>query len=166
VGLNADWGFDHGCWSVLKQMYPQADIPVVQLSLDYTKTPQAHYNLAKDLAPLRQEGVLILGSGNIVHNLRRMALKDNNWDNINQPFGLDWALEARALFRKLLDEGDHAALIDYPTLGPTVQLAVPTPEHYLPMLYTIALKQEGEAISYFNDKPVAGSLTMTCLVIQ
>ena len=166
VGLDSDWGLDHGCWSVLSRMYPQADIPVVQLSLDYTKKPQEHYTLAKELLPLRQKGVLILGSGNIVHNLRRIALKDNNWDNFNQPYGLDWALEASALFKKLIDEDNHQALIDYHLLGPFVQLAVPTPEHYLPMLYTIALKQEHETISYFNDQPVAGSLTMTSLKIQ
>jgi len=166
VGLNADWGLDHGCWAVLTKMYPQADIPVVQLSLDYTKTPQDHYDLAKELTPLRQKGVLIIGSGNIVHNLRRIALKDSNWDYFNQPFGHDWALEANSLFKKLIDEDNHQALIDYPSLGPAVQLAVPTPEHYLPMLYAIALKQEDETIAYFNDKPLAGSLTMTCLKIQ
>jgi 4,5-DOPA dioxygenase extradiol len=166
VNLNEDWGLDHGCWSVLIQIYPQADIPVVQLSLDYTKTPQDHYNLAKELAPLRQQGVLILGSGNIVHNLRRIALKDNNWDNFNEPYGLGWAIEASNLFKKLIDENNHQALIDYPSLGPAVQLAVPTPEHYLPLLYVLALKQESETITYFNDKPLAGSLTMTCLKIQ
>ena len=166
VGLDSDWGLDHGCWSVLSRMYPQANIPVVQLSLDTTKTPQEHYDLAKELAPLRQKGVLILGSGNIVHNLRRIALKENDWNKFNQPYGLDWALEASALIKNLLNKNDHQALIDYPYLGPAVQLAVPTPEHYLPMLYTIALKQEHETISYFNDQPVAGSLTMTSLKIQ
>ncbi len=166
VGLDHDWGLDHGCWSVLSRMYPQADIPVVQLSLDYTKTPREHYNLAVELAPLREKGVLILGSGNIVHNLRRIALKGNDWSTFNQPFGLAWAIEASDLIKKLIDENNHQALIDYPYLGPTVQLAVPTPEHYLPMLYAIALKREDENISYFNDQPVAGSLTMTCLKVQ
>jgi 4,5-DOPA dioxygenase extradiol len=147
---------------VLMRMYPQADIPVVELSLDYTKTPQDHYDLAKELAPLRQKGVLIFSSGNIVHNLRRIAIKDRNWEYFNQPFGHDWAIEASDLFKRLIDENNHQALIDYPALGPAVQLAVPTPEHYLPMLYAIALKQEGETISYFNDKPLAGALTMTC----
>jgi 4,5-DOPA dioxygenase extradiol len=165
VGLDKDWGLDHGCWSVLSRMYPQADIPVVQLSLDTTKTPQEHYDMAKELAPLRHKGVLILGSGNIVHNLRRIALKDNDWTKFNQPFGLPWALEASALVKKLLDDNDHLTLINYPSLGSSIQLAVPTPEHYLPMLYAIALKQEDEAISYFNDQPVAGSLTMTSLKI-
>lgn len=166
VGLDQDWGLDHGCWSVLKPMYPQADIPVVQLSLDTAKTPQAHYDLAKELAPLRQQGVLILGSGNMVHNLRRIVLKGNSMSDFNQPFGLDWAIEANELFKKLIDEKDHQALIDYPVLGRSVQLAIPTPEHYLPMLYALALKQDDEAISYFNDQPVAGSLTMTSLKIE
>ena len=164
VNLDQDWGLDHGAWSVLRQMYPQADVSVVQLSLDYTKTPQAHYDLAKELAALRQQGVLILGSGNIVHNLRRVVLP-GGWDDFNQPFGLDWALEASALFKKLIDADDHQALINYPELGTAVQLAVPTSEHYLPLLYVLAQKQEGEKISYFNDKPVAGSLTMTSLWI-
>ncbi len=165
VGLDEDWGLDHGCWSVLSRMFPRADIPVVQLSLDTSKTPQDHYNLAKELAPLRQKGVLIIGSGNIVHNLRRITLKGNDWSNFNQPYGLDWAIEASDMIKKYLDEGNHRALIDYPWLGVAVQLAVPTPEHYLPMLYAIALKQEDESISYFNDQPVAGSLTMTSLKI-
>jgi 4,5-DOPA dioxygenase extradiol len=165
VNLDEDWGLDHGAWSVLRQMYPEADVPVVQLSLDYTKTPQAHYDLAKELAPLRQQGVLILGSGNIVHNLRRVVLP-GGWGDFNQPFGLDWALEASALLKKLIDADDHQSLINYPELGAAVQLAIPTPEHYLPLLYALALKQEDEGISYFNDKPLAGSLTMTSLLIR
>ena len=165
VNLDEDWGLDHGAWSVLRQMYPEADVPVVQLSLDYTKTPQAHYDLAKELALLRQQGVLILGSGNIVHNLRRVVLP-GGWGDFNQPFGLDWALEASALLKRLIDADDHQSLINYPELGAAVQLAIPTPEHYLPLLYALALKQEGEGISYFNDKPLAGSLTMTSLLIR
>ncbi len=165
VGLDEDWGLDHGCWSILKAMYPQADIPVVQLSLDTAKTPQAHYDLAKELAPLRQESVLIVGSGNMVHNLRRIVLKSNSMSDFNQPFGLDWAIEANELFKKLINENNHPALIDYPALGRSVQLAVPTPEHYLPLLYVLALKQDDDTLAYFNDQPVAGSLTMTSLKI-
>jgi 4,5-DOPA dioxygenase extradiol len=165
VNLDEDWGLDHGAWSVLIQMYPEADIPVVQLSLDYTKTPQEHYNLAKELAPLRQEGVLILGSGNIVHNLRRVVLP-GGWGDFNQPYALEWAQEASDLLKKLILTDDHAALINYPGLGEAVQMAIPTLEHYLPMLYILALKQEGEVIELFNDKPLAGSLTMTSLVID
>ena len=166
LALDQDWGLDHGCWSVLKQMFPAADIPVVQLSLDTAKTAQAQYELAKELAPLRRQGILILGSGNIVHNLRRVVLRSNSLDAFNIPFGLDWALEASALFKKLIDEDRHAELADYQSLGSAVQLAVPTPEHYLPLLYVLALKEPGERITYFNDYPLAGSLTMTSLVIQ
>jgi 4,5-DOPA dioxygenase extradiol len=165
VNLDSEWGLDHGCWSVLLQMYPQGDIPVVQLSMDYTQPPQFHYNLAKELAPLRQQGVLILGSGNIVHNLRRVVFRTGGLSDFTEPFGLDWALEASVLFKKLIDEDRHAELINYPALGTAVQLAVPTPEHYLPLLYVLALKEPGEAHSYFNDFPLAGSLTMTSLVI-
>ncbi len=166
VALDQDWGLDHGTWSVLIQMFPGANIPVVQLSLDTAKTAQTQYELAKELAPLRRQGVLILGSGNIVHNLRRVVLSGNSLDAFNAPFGLDWALEASALFKKLIDEDRHAELADYQSLGSAVQLAVPTPEHYLPLLYILALKEPGEYITYFNDYPLAGSLTMTSLVIQ
>ena len=166
IGLDNDWGLDHGCWSVLRRMYPAADVPVIQLSLDYTQAPQYHYDLAKELAPLRERGVLILGSGNMVHNLRRMVLPNRSMDDFNTPFGLDWALEARALFKELIDRRDHQPLIDYHTLGRAASLAVPTPEHYLPMLYALALQDDRDELSYFNDQPVAGSLTMTCLKIE
>jgi 4,5-DOPA dioxygenase extradiol len=165
VNLDEDWGLDHGAWSVLIHMYPQADIPVVQLSLDYTKTPQDHYNLAKELVILREMGVLILGSGNIVHNLRRAVLP-GGWGDFNQPFALDWAQEASDLLKRLILEDDHATLINYPALGTAVQLAIPTPEHYLPLLYVLALKQGNEKTEFFNDKPLAGSLTMTSLLIS
>jgi len=165
IEFDQTWGLDHGTWSILKQMFPNANVPVVQLSLDYTKSAQAHYDLGKELAPLRQKGVLIIGSGNIVHNLRLVTFPNSDFD-FNESFALDWAIEANALFKKLINEHNHAALIDYPALGKAVQLAVPTAEHYLPMLYTIALKQENDSISYFNDKAVAGSLTMTSLTIE
>lgn len=157
------WGLDHGCWSVLRQMYPAADIPVVQLSLDYTLEPQQHYTLAKRLLPLRQQGVLLLGSGNIVHNLRLVQLQGSDF---NAPFGLKWALEASSLIKKLIDSGDHHSLANYSALGRSVALAIPTPEHYLPLLYILALQQAGETVTYFNDQAVAGSLTMTSLVIH
>jgi len=151
---------------VLRRMFPNADIPVTQLSLDYNKAAQDHYDLAKELAPLRQKGVLILASGNMVHNLRRVVILGNNPSDFNKPFGLDWAIEANEMFKRLINENNHPALIDYPSLGPAVQLAVPTPEHYLPLLYALALREGGESITYFNDKPVAGSLTMTSLKID
>jgi 4,5-DOPA dioxygenase extradiol len=164
VGIARDWGFDHGCWSVLRQMYPGAEIPVVQLSLDTTKPARFHYKLAEDLAPLRHKGVLILASGNIVHNLALMALPKSG--RFSTPFGLPWALEASALIKSLIDADAHDKLIEYPELGSSVQRAVPTPEHYLPLLYALALKGQDESISYFNDEAVAGSLTMTSLVVQ
>jgi 4,5-DOPA dioxygenase extradiol len=166
VEADFDWGLDHGCWSVVRRMYPEADIPVVQLSMDTSQPAQFHYDVGRELAPLRRQGVLIVGSGNMVHNLRLVVLPDGDFNNFNRPFGLDWALEASALMKKLIDEGRHADLINYPALGRAIQLAVPTPEHYLPMLYALALKEEGESLAYFNDVPLAGSLTMTGFVIR
>ncbi len=159
--LDTSWGLDHGCWSVVKPMFPNADIPVVQLSLDYSQDAQYHYNIAKQLLPLREKGVLIMGSGNLVHNLRMVA-----WDKINEPeFGYDWAFEANNLFKKLIIEQNHQQLIDYKLLGKSVNFAVPSPEHYLPLLYILALQQANESISFFNDKAVMGSLTMTSLKV-
>lgn len=151
------WGLDHGTWSVIRRIYPDADIPVVQLSLDYNKTPQQHYDLAKELATLRKKGILIVGSGNIVHNLRQVA-----WDKPDdEAYGHDWAIEANELVKKLILKGDHQPLINYNSLGSAMQLAAPTPDHFLPLLYTLALKQDDEKVSFFNDKAVMGSLTMT-----
>jgi 4,5-DOPA dioxygenase extradiol len=163
VGLDLDWGLDHGCWSVLRRMYPRADVPVVQLSLDFTREPHAHYELARGLAPLRRKGVLIVGSGNIVHNLGRITLRG---DDFNEPFGLDWALDASGTIKSLIQQNRHEDLIAYDKLGRSVVLAVPTPEHYLPLLYTLALKEEDERVNFFNDEAVAGSLTMTSLLIR
>jgi 4,5-DOPA dioxygenase extradiol len=164
VAIDHDWGLDHGCWSVLRRMYPSADVPVVQLSLDSGMPARHHYELGRELAPLRDTGVLILASGNIVHNLRRIAIPRGG--DFNTPFGLPWALEARALFMTLIEGDRHDELIDYHSRGTAVQLAVPTPEHYLPLLYALALKGEGESIRAFNDTAVAGSLTMTSLLIR
>lgn len=166
VRLDNDWGLDHGCWSVLNQMFPAADIPVVQLSLDFTKSAPEHYALARELAPLRGKGVLIIGSGNLVHNLGRLVIQGNSPGDFNQPFGLDWAVEANELFKRLISENRHSELADYLSLGNAVRLAVPTPEHFLPLLYTLGVKKENESVSYFNDQPVAGSLTMTSLIID
>lgn len=160
------WGLDHGCWSVLHVMYPQANIPVVQLSLNHDAPAQYHYDLAKELAPLREEGVLILASGNMVHNLRRVVFRNGTVEDFNVPYGLDWAIEANDLFKKLILENQHQALIDYRKLGNAVQMAIPTPEHYLPMLYSLALKGENESVTFFNDVALAGSLTMTSMIIQ
>jgi 4,5-DOPA dioxygenase extradiol len=162
VGLDREWGLDHGTWSVLCRMYPDADIPVVQLSLDRTRPGEFHYALARELAPLREEGFLILGSGNMVHNLGRMMVKGNDF---NAPFGFDWALEANELFKRLLTGRHHAELADYRSLGSAARLAIPTNEHFLPLLYAAALRCEDEELSFFNDTPVAGSLTMTSFII-
>jgi len=131
------------------------------MSLDYSQGPQYHYELGKQLAALRNKGVLIIGSGNMVHNLRMVA-----WDKMNEPeYGFEWAISANDKFKTLIESGDFKSLINYTNLGCEVQLAVPTPDHYLPLLYALALKEENEAVSFFNDKPVMGSLTMTSLRI-
>ncbi|MBN8787144.1 MAG: 4,5-DOPA dioxygenase extradiol [Terrimonas sp.] len=157
VELNHDWGLDHGAWTVIRHMYPEANIPVLQLSIDYTKAPQYHYELARELYALRKKGVLIIGSGNMVHNLRMIA-----WDKMEVPgFGYDWALQMNNTFKNLITAGDHQQLIKYETLGTAAKLAIPTPEHYLPLLYTLGLKGSKDSVSFFNDKAVAGSLTMT-----
>lgn len=162
VRCDTEWGLDHGCWSVVSRLFPKADVPVVQLSLDSTQPAQSHFELGKELAPLREKGVLIIGSGNIVHNLRLVRLKDDSGD-FNIPYAFDWALEASKKIKELVDVGDYQSLTDYQSLGKSVCLAVPTPEHYLPLLYVLALKRGDEKFTYFNDKHVAGSLTMTCL---
>jgi 4,5-DOPA dioxygenase extradiol len=154
------WGLDHGCWSVLTRMYPEADIPMAQLSLDRLRSPQEHYALGQALRALRGRGVLVIGSGNLVHNLRLLSFRGGD-----ESFGFDWALEANALFKKLIDAGRHEELAAYRTLGDAVQRAVPTPEHFLPALYVLAVKGADEAVTYFNDAPWAGALTMTSFVV-
>jgi len=161
VGSDEKWGLDHGCWSVVKHLYPDADVPVVQMSLDYYQPAQYHYDLAKELSQLRNKGILIVGSGNIVHNLRMVA-----WDKLEKPgFGYDWAIEANDKVKDLILSGDHKPLINYKSQGEAFNLAIPTPEHYLPMLYALALKEENEEVSLFNDKEVGGSLSMTSVKI-
>ena len=161
VGLDHDWGLDHGTWTVVRHMYPNADIPVLQLSIDYSKPPQYHYELAKELAALRKKGVLIIGSGNMVHNLRMVA-----WDKLNEPeFGYDWAQEINQVFKEKIVAGDVQSLIQYERLGSAAQLAIPTPDHYYPLLYTLGLQDKTDAIDFFNDKAVGGSLTMTSVRI-
>ena len=162
ISADSDWGLDHGCWSVLRRMYPQADVPVVQLSLDYTQSAGFHFELGRQLACLRKEGVLILGSGNMVHNLRRIVLVS---DDFNEAFGLDWALEASKQLKHLIAEERYEDLIHYQSISEEMLLAVPTPEHYLPLLYSLAVKQDDDQMAFFNDEPLGGSLTMTSLVI-
>ena len=161
VEFDHDWGLDHGAWTIIRHMYPEANIPVLQLSIDYTKGPQYHYDLAKELNVLRKKGVLIIGSGNMVHNLRMVA-----WDRLNDPeYAYDWAIQMNNKFKELIQAGDHKPLINYSSLGKEAMLAIPTPEHYLPLMYTLGLKSGKDDVSFFNDKAVGGSLTMTSVKI-
>ncbi len=161
VGLSDKWGLDHGAWSVIKHLYPQADVPVIQMSLDYKQTPQYHYELAQELRSLREKGVMIVGSGNMVHNLGMVE-----WRRLNESFGYDWALEASEKMKQLILKGDHKSLINYSQQGRAFQLSIPSSEHYLPLLYALALKEENEAVDFFNDQPVAGAVSMTSLKIS
>jgi 4,5-DOPA dioxygenase extradiol len=160
VGLDHDWGLDHGTWSVVKNMYPKANIPVIQLSIDYYQPPQYHYDLAKELAVLRKKGVLIIGSGNMVHNLRMIKMNGQN-----ENFGFDWAIEMNEIFKKKILSKNHKALIDFPNLGKAAQLAIPSPDHYYPLLYILGMQEKNENAQIFNDKAVMGSITMTSLKI-
>lgn len=161
IGLDDKWGLDHGAWSVIKHLYPNANIPVFQMSIDYTQPAQYHYDLAKELASLRNKGILIIGSGNMVHNLGKIAWDKMNTDN----YGYDWAIEASTKMKKYILDNNHQQLINFKSQGTAFDLAIPSPEHYLPLLYTLALKTDKDAISLFNDKAVAGSLTMTSVKI-
>jgi 4,5-DOPA dioxygenase extradiol len=157
VSLDHEWGLDHGTWTVVRHMYPDADIPVLQLSIDYYESPDFHYRLGKELGELRKRGVLVIGSGNMVHNLRMVA-----WDKLNEPeFGFDWAVEMNALFKSKIESKQHKDLIDYRNLGQAGKLAIPTPDHYFPLLYILGIQGDKEEVSFFNDKAVGGSLTMT-----
>lgn len=157
VGLDHDWGLDHGTWTVVRHMYPDADIPVLQLSIDYSKPPQYHYDLARQLKDLRKKGVLILGSGNMVHNLRMVA-----WDKLQEPeYGYDWAVEMNTIFKEKIGNSDFQAIINYEKLNAAAKLAIPTPDHYYPLIYSMALQDSADEVSFFNDKAVGGSLTMT-----
>ena len=158
VGLDHEWGLDHGTWSVVRQMYPEAKIPVLQLSIDYAKPASYHYELAKELASLRNKGVLIIGSGNMVHNLRML-----NW---RQPEGgFDWAEEMNATFKSLIEKGQHDNLIDYNNLGASAKLAIPTPDHYFPLIYALGLRTASDSVAFFNDSLSMGSVSMTSVKI-
>jgi len=154
VELDERWGLDHGTWSVLCHVFPQADIPVVQLRIDETLEPQFHYELAKGLAPLRDEGVLVIGSGNIVHNLHTYA-----WGKHDvEPF--DWALRFETRARELLLKSEDGPLVNYETLGRDALLSAPTPDHYLPLLYVMALRRNGERVSFPVEGFDCGSISM------
>lgn len=161
VELNDSRGFDHGAWAVLKYLYPNADIPVVQLSLDRTQSAAWHFELAKKLRPLREQGVLILGSGDIVHNLRAIS-----WEHINQVgAGYDWAFEFRQAINTAITENNVDALVNFEQFGESARLSVPTPDHYLPLLYVMAQRDETDHVTLFNDKLVAGSISMTSVLV-
>lgn len=157
VGLDHDWGLDHGTWSVVRHMFPEANVPVLQLSIDYNQPAQYHYNLAKELFGLRKRGVLIIGSGNMIHNLRMV-----DWRQLdNYGFGYDWAKSLNENFKKKILSKDHKDLIYYENFGEAAKLAIPTPDHYYPMLYALALMSNNDDIAIFNDEYVGGSLSMT-----
>lgn len=156
IELDDEWGLDHGSWSVLCRMFPLADVPVYQLSLDYTQPPQWHYDLAKELSGLRKKGVLIVGSGNIVHNLRLMRM--------NNP-AFEWAAEFDSKIKNLILEKNHSDIINYDRFGTMANLSVPSNEHYLPMLYTLAQQQKNENVSFFNEQTVLGSVSMRSFTV-
>ncbi len=155
------WGLDHGAWSVIRHLYPEADIPVVQMSIDYTKPPEYHFELAGRLQKLREKGILIIGSGNIVHNLRLI-----DWRNINTVgAGWDWAIEAREKTNNWILDGNFRNLIEYQKHGTALQAAIPSLDHYLPLIYSLGLKQKSDDVSLFNDELIGGSLSMTSVRI-
>lgn len=157
AALDQSWGLDHGAWTVLTHLYPKADVPVVQMSLDRTKSPDFHFELGRQLDVLRQRGILIVGSGNMVHNLGLVDFK-----NMERPnHGFDWAVEAQSFVNQQLAQGDYKKLIDYSKQGRAMQLAVPTPDHYLPLLYILGLQHNSDQLQLFNDELLAGSLSMT-----
>ncbi|WP_395120687.1 4,5-DOPA dioxygenase extradiol [Rhodanobacter sp. FW102-FHT14D06] len=154
VGEDRSWGLDHGTWSVLRHVYPEADVPVVQLSIDESQPPDFHYGLGRLLRPLRDEGILLIGSGDVVHNLHAYA-----WGrHPAEPF--DWALRFEAKARELMLQGDHHALVDYEALGRDAELSIPTPDHYLPLLYVLGASDEGDAVTFPVEGMDGGSISM------
>ena len=160
VHLDHEWGLDHGAWTVVKHMFPKADVPVIQLSLDYTLNGQQHFDLAQQLNRLRDKGVLIVGSGNMVHNLRRLE-----WSKINDNYGYDWAIEANTKMKEWILSSNHKQLIDFKNQTQAFNLAIPTPEHYLPLIYVMAMSDNKDEKLLFNDQYLGGSLSMTSVKI-
>ena len=152
-----EWGLDHGTWAVLKSMFPKADIPVFQMSIDYYKSLQFHFDLGKELSSLRSKGVLIIGSGNVVHNLRQVR-----WQENAQPF--DWAVEFDAIVKKCIEDNNAKPLLEYQKLGQIATLAHPTNEHYLPLLYILGLRDNLDQFQFFNDSIDMGSMSMRSVV--
>jgi 4,5-DOPA dioxygenase extradiol len=159
VTLDDSWGLDHGTWSVLRHVYPMADIPVVQLSLDETQPAARHFELGKRLAPLREEGVLILGSGNLVHNLHAYAWGRHPRD----PY--DWAVRFEKAARVMMASNNLGPLVDYDSLGPDAALSIPTPEHFLPLLYVLGAQVPGEPVSFPVEGVDGGSISMLAVQV-
>jgi 4,5-DOPA dioxygenase extradiol len=154
VHMDGSWGLDHGTWSVLTHVYPTADIPVVQLSIDAGQTPAFHYEVGKRIAPLREEGILVIGSGNLVHNLRAM-----DWSGkLTDPY--DWAGRFEEEARQMILAGDHAPLLAYQRLGRDAMLSIPTPDHYLPLMHILGAQQSGERVGFPVEGAEGGSISM------
>lgn len=160
VHLDHEWGLDHGAWTVARHMFPDANIPVLQLSIDYFKPAQYHYDLAQQLAKLRKKGVLIIGSGNMIHNLKMI-----DWKNIDKNSGYDWAVELNDKFIDIIYKKNHSKLFNISELGEAAKLAIPTPDHYFPLLYSLGLQNSNEDIEIFNNQLVGGSISMTSVKI-
>lgn len=158
IHLDHEWGLDHGAWTVVRHMFPDAQIPVLQLSIDYFKPAEYHYKLAQELLELRQRGVLIIGSGNMIHNLRIL-----DWNNIDRNVGYDWAEELNERFLKIIEQKEHSTLFSIQNFGEAGKLAVPTPDHYYPLLYALGLQDSKDEVEIFNNKLVGGSISMTSL---
>jgi 4,5-DOPA dioxygenase extradiol len=159
VALDESWGLDHGTWSVLTHVYPGADIPVVQLSIDATRPPSFHYETGRRIATLRDEGVLVMGSGNLVHNLRTL-----DWSGSTAgPY--DWAARFEVQARQMIEAGEHAPLLDYHKLGPDAQLAIPTPDHFLPLLHILGAQQSGDRVTFPVEGADGGSVSMLAVQV-
>jgi 4,5-DOPA dioxygenase extradiol len=159
VQLDQEWGLDHGTWSVLRHVFPAADVPVIQLSIDATQAPAFHHEVGQRLAPLRDEGVVVIGSGNVVHNLRTYAWRRR----VIEPY--DWAVRFDAVVRQALVSGDERTLIEYQELGEDARLSVPSPEHYLPLLYVLGLRSAGEPVAFPTQGIEGGSISMLSVQI-
>jgi 4,5-DOPA dioxygenase extradiol len=153
VTLDHEWGLDHGTWSVLKHVYPEADVPVVQIAIDGTKPPQFHYELGQRLSALRDEGVMLLGSGNVVHNLQVIQ-----W--VSSARAYPWATQFNESARAMLERRDHAPLVDYLALGDAARMSIPTPDHYLPLLYVMGAQRDDDAFTAITDGIELGSISM------